>query len=353
MEPLTALLQQIKPIDETYQKICQQHWDAVAKPLGGLGHLETLLCQIGSIQRTEQINLAKKAVVVLCADNGVVAEGISQCGQEVTATIARLAAQGKASVNAMAEAAGADVIAVDLGVAADLQDETNLLDYKIAYGTHNFVKERAMSRAQAEQAILSGVDLVRQLKEQGYQILATGEGGIGNTTTTAAVACALLQLPPAQLAGRGAGLSQAGLQHKIAIIEQALALHQPKADDVLDVLSAVGGFDIAGMVGLFLGGALYGMPIVMDGVISAVAALCAVRLSPVCKDYLLPSHLSSEPAAAVVLQVLELTPIIHGAFHLGEGTGAVALFPLLDLALAVYRQNTTFESIQMEAYQPL
>lgn len=353
METLTALLQQISPVDETYRIICQRHWDAVAKPLGGLGHLETLLCQIGSIQRTEQISLTKKAVVVLCADNGVVAEGISQCGQEVTATIARLAAQGKASVNAMAEAAGADVIAVDLGVAADLQDEANLLNYKIAYGTHNLAKERAMSRAQAEQAILSGIDLVGQLKKQGYQILATGEGGIGNTTTTAAVACALLQLPPAQLAGRGAGLSQAGLQHKIAVIKHALTLHQPKADDVLDVLSAVGGFDIAGMAGLFLGGALYGMPIVMDGVISAVAALCAVRLHPACKAYLLPSHLSSEPAATVVLQELGLTPVIHGAFHLGEGTGAVALFPLLDLALAVYRQNTTFESIQMEAYQPL
>ena len=200
MEPLTALLQQIKPIDETYQKICQQHWDAVAKPLGGLGHLETLLCQIGSIQRTEQINLAKKAVVVLCADNGVVAEGISQCGQEVTATIARLAAQGKASVNAMAEAAGADVIAVDLGVAADLQDETNLLDYKIAYGTHNFVKERAMSRAQAEQAILSGVDLVRQLKRAGLSNLGhrrrghrqydnNGSSGLRIIAVTACTAC--------------------------------------------------------------------------------------------------------------------------------------------------------------------
>lgn len=353
MESLTAWIQQIRPIDQAYQAICQRHWDGVAKPLGGLGRLEQLISQIGGIQRTEQIVLDKKAVAVLCADNGVVAEGVSQCGQEVTATIARLAAQGKASVNAMAAAAGADVFAVDLGVAADLQEEANLWNRKIACGTKNFARERAMTEVQARQAILTGINLAGQFKKLGYQIVAAGEGGIGNTTTTAAVACALLQLPPAQLAGRGAGLSATGLQHKIAVIEQALALHRPQADDVLDVLSAVGGFDIAAMVGLFLGGGLYGLPVVLDGVISAVAALCAVRLAPACKGYLLPSHLSSEPAAAVILDELQLEPILHGGFHLGEGTGAVALFPLLDLALAVYRQNTTFASIQMEAYQPL
>lgn len=353
MEDLTTLLRQIRPVDGAYQKICQKHWDAVAKPLGGLGRLETLLCQIGAIQRTEQIRLDRKAVVVLCADNGVVAQGISQCGQEVTATIARLAAQGKASVNAMAKAAGADVLAVDLGVAADLRDEPHLLQHKIAYGTADFAKERAMSREQALEAILCGVNLARQVKAQGYEIAAAGEGGIGNTTTTAAVACALLGLAPAQVAGRGAGLSDAGLQRKIAVIEQALALHRPQAEDVVDVLSAVGGFDLAGMTGFFLGGARYGLPLVIDGVIASVAALCAVRLCPASRDYLLPSHLSSEPAAALVMEALGMEPILHGDFHLGEGTGAVALFPLLDLALAVYRQNTTFESIQMEAYRPL
>lgn len=352
MQELTQLLKTIRPVSQQHYEACQRHWDAVAKPLGGLGRLETLLCQIGSIQQTEMICLDKRAVMVLCADNGVVEEGISQCGQEVTATIAQLAAQGKASVNAMAQIARADVFAVDLGMVVDLM-EPNLKQLKIAHGTANFIKQRAMTREQAETAILTGITLVQQRKEQGYQLLATGEGGIGNTTTAAAVACALLQLPPEQIAGRGAGLSDAGFKRKVAVIRAGLTLHQPDKDDVLEVLSALGGFDIAGMVGLCLGGAIYRMPIVLDGVISAVAALCAVQLCPQCWDYLLPSHLSSEPAAAIIMQALKMEPVIHGAFHLGEGTGAVALFSLLDVAAAVYRQNTTFDSIQMKAYQPL
>lgn len=352
MGKLAEKLQTIRETDKRYRQICQTHWNGVAKPLGGLGKLESLICQIGSIQQQEDVCIDRKAVLILCADNGVVAEGISQTGQEVTAIIARLAAQGKASVNAMAKTAGADVLAVDMGVAASLQDEPNLINRRIAAGTKNFAKERAMTVEEAEQAILTGMELVRMAKEQGYQLLATGEGGIGNTTTSAAVTSALLHLPAEQTAGRGAGLSDAGLKRKIDVINSALALHQPDGNDVLDVLSAVGGFDIAGMAGLFLGGACYGVPVVMDGCISSVAALCAVRLCPACRDYILPSHVSSEPVAALILQELQMDPVVHGGFHLGEGTGAVTLFSLLDLALAVYRQNTTFDSVQMEAYQP-
>lgn len=344
-------IQQIQPVSLTHKAYCQRHWDGVAKPLGGLGRLEACICQIGAIQRREDVQLDKKAVALFCADNGVVAEGVSQCGQEVTAIIARLAAQGKASVNAMARVAGVDVVPVDVGMATDVI-EPGLLQRKVAHGTADFVKTRAMTRAQAEAAILIGLTLVGELQAQGYQLLATGEGGIGNTTTTAAVACALLDLPPEQIVGRGAGLSDDGLQRKITAIRQGLALHQPDQSDVLDVLSAVGGLDIAAMVGLCLGGAVYGVPIVLDGVISAVAALCAVQLAPTCRAYLLPSHLSLEPAAAFIFRALSFQPILHGDFHLGEGTGAVALFPLLDMAAAVYRQNTTFASVKMEAYQP-
>lgn len=350
---LQELLQQVVCASDEYSICCQNHWNGVAKPLNGLGKLEQLVTRIGSIRKTEQVSIEKRAVAVFCGDNGVVAEGISQSGQEVTAIIARLAASGKASVSAMAKACNTDVYVVDMGVNADLTDVDNLMSFKIAHGTANFAKERAMTKKQTLQAILAGAHLALKLAEDGYDILIAGEGGIGNTTTTAAVASVLLQMPAEFTAGKGAGLSDKGLERKINLINHAVSFHQPNQDDIVDVLSAVGGFDIAAMTGFYLGCGVASIPAIIDGVIASVAALCAVRLNPFVRDVLLPSHKSAEPAAALIMKELDFEPVLDGNFHLGEGTGAVALLPLLDLALAVYRQNTSFAGIGMEAYQPL
>jgi nicotinate-nucleotide--dimethylbenzimidazole phosphoribosyltransferase len=204
-----------------------------------------------------------------------------------------------------------------------------------------------MTTEQGERAIQTGIDLVRDAVEQGYRLIATGEMGIGNTTTSAAVAAALLHRPVCEVTGRGVVLTDEGLAHKIAVIEQALRINAPADDDAFDVLCKLGGFDIAGMCGLFLGGALYGVPVIIDGFISATAALVAVRLCPKTSYALLPSHVSAEPGASLILDELGLTAIIHANMRLGEGTGAVALIPLLDQIIAVYRDLMTFADIGM------
>lgn len=209
-----------------------------------------------------------------------------------------------------------------------------------------------MSRDTARQGILTGVELVRQRREEGYRVIATGEAGIGNTTTSSAMAAVLLDCPVEEVTGRGSGLSDEGLERKRRAIARAIAVNRPDAGDPLDVLAKLGGFDIAGMTGAFLGGALYHVPVVMDGFISAVAALCAVRLCPAVRDYILPSHITAEPAGRMLMDALGFEPLIHGELRLGEGTGAAALFPMLDLACAVYQDAATFTEIEVEAYEP-
>ena len=223
----------------------------------------------------------------------------------------------------------------------------------VAAGTANIAVGPAMTREQAARAVMVGVDLVGELRSQGYGLVATGEMGIGNTTTATAMACAFLGLSPAQLVGRGAGLSNEGLQRKRAVVERALAIHEPQADDPLDVLSKLGGFDIAGMCGLFLGGAVHRVPIVADGLISLVAAHCAWRMRPECLQAILASHVSAEPAAGLLLEGMGLSAPIHAGLRLGEGTGAVCLVPLLDMALAVYDSGQSFARLGIEAYQAL
>ena len=208
-----------------------------------------------------------------------------------------------------------------------------------------------MTIEQAKQGILTGIELVRQRKEEGYRIIATGEAGIGNTTTSSAILSCLLNVPVEQVTGRGSGLTDDGLIRKQNAIKMALKVNQPDSSDALDVLSKVGGFDIAGMVGAFLGGALYGIPVIMDGFISGVSALLAVTLCPNVKDYILPSHISAEPAGQMLMQALGFKPVIHGDMRLGEGTGAVALMPLLDMAASVYWNAASFDDINVEAYE--
>jgi nicotinate-nucleotide--dimethylbenzimidazole phosphoribosyltransferase len=351
-ENLEQLCSSIPPLNSAAVTASRRRWDAVAKPLGSLGALEELITRICGVTGTVEISIDKKAVVVFCADNGVVAEGVSQSGQDITAVVARSLARGTSSVCAMARVAGARVIPVDVGMAHSV-DEPGLLQRCVRRSTGNLARERAMSREEAVQAILTGADLVGELKQKDYKLLATGEMGIGNTTSSAALSAALLGLGPEQVVGRGAGLSDAGLERKRLAVERALELHRSKLSDPLEALSRLGGLDIAAMVGVYLGGAALGVPVVMDGFISAAAALCAVKLCPPVRDYLLPSHISGETGGALLMDALGLEPVLHARMRLGEGTGAVALMPLLDMALAVQRSAGSFGDIGMEAYEKL
>lgn len=326
--------------------------NGMAKPLGSLGLLEEAIVQLAGIQRTDRVSIAKKCTVVMCADNGVVAQGVAQAGQEVTAIVAENLDRGETTVCHMSRAAGSDVLPVDVGVARDVQGE-KILNRKIAYGTKDFTKEPAMSRQQAIEAIETGIEIAFDLKEKGYSLLATGEMGIGNTTTSAAIASVLLDVPVEAVTGRGSGLSSEGLLQKIEVIKTGIRLHKPDPTDPVDVLSKVGGFDIAALCGLYIGAAAAGVGVVMDGVISGVAALCAAYICPAARGYMLPSHLSSEPAGKIVFEALEAQPFIKANMRLGEGTGAVAAFAVFDLMMEVYYRMCTFEQTNIERYVPL
>ena len=327
----------------------QWKWDHVAKPLHSLGLLEDMIVKIAGIQGTADVRIDRRCALVFCADHGVVSEGVSQSGSEVTALVAQSIAEGTANINLMASSAHADVYAVDMGM---LHPVPGTIDRRIAAGTANMAKQSALSYEQAKSALQAGMNLVGEMKEKGYHIILTGEMGIGNTTASTAISCTLLGFTPEELTGRGAGLSDAGLVRKRHAIERALSVNQPDANDPVDVLAKVGGLEIAGMAGAFLGGVKHRVPIVIDGVISAVAALVAARICPEAKDFMLPSHMSREPAALRIMDELNLKPIIHADMALGEGTGAAALLPLLDMALRVYHGPHTFDDLGMEAYSP-
>ena len=347
---LEETMQKIRPVDAAAMAAAKQHWDGLGKPLGSLGRLEKALIQIAGIQRTGDVHIDRKALVIMCADNGVVEEGVTQCGQEVTATVAENFLDEKSCVAIMCRRAGTKICPVDIGMAVDTP---RVEKRKIAYGTKNMAKEPAMTREQAVAAIEVGIAKAEELHAQGYEMLATGEMGIGNTTTSSAMTAVYLGLDVETVTGRGAGLSSHGLQRKIHAIKQAIAVNQPDPEDPLDVLVKVGGLDIAGMCGLFLGGAAQQMPVVMDGFISQVAALTAVRLVPECADYILASHVSEEPGANILLKALEKDAFLTCGMRLGEGSGAVALFPILDFASDIYHKMSTFVQADIVEYQPL
>lgn len=337
-----------KKLDMAVYAAAKEKWKRIAKPLGSLGIFEDIVSQIASIQGTLNIDIGKRCALVMCADNGVVAEGVTQTSSDVTAVVAENIARGEATVCIAAKTANAEVIPVDIGVA---RDTVGTLNRKIAYGTKNMAHEYAMTRAETERAIETGIDLVRYLAKQGYKIIVTGEMGIGNTTTSSAIASVLLGKEPQEVTGRGAGLSNEGLQKKIAVIENAIALHKPDKDDIIDVLSKIGGLDIAAMAGVFIGGAMQGVPVVIDGFILSVAALCAMRLCPKCADYMIASHISREGCMAEILELLGKKAPIHAEMFPGEGAGGVMLLPLLDMAVSVFKEMPTFEEIDVEQYK--
>jgi len=335
----------ILPLNDESMQTSRVKWDNVAKPLGSLGRLEELVTQIAGIFGTPDVRVNKKGVLVLCSDNGVLAQGVAMTPGDVTAIMAEFIADGRSSVCRMAETAGASVIAVDMGMFRSVNAE-KLMDCRVSDGTGDFTLAAAMSREQALQALCTGITLVKNCAEQGYKILGTGEMGIGNTTTSSAIASVMLGLEPKYVTGRGVGLSDEGLARKIAVIEKAIQVNSPDKNDAIDVLQKLGGFDIAGLTGIFIGGAVHRIPVVIDGFISSVSALIAAKLCPGVLNFIFPSHLSAEPAGALVLNALGLAPFITADMRLGEGTGAVCMFPLLEMALSVYHNACTYADIE-------
>ena len=349
-EKLREVLKQIVPADAESMEKAKQRWKTVGKPLFSLGKLEDAAIRIAGIKGKPVYSLDRKGLVIMCADNGVVAEGVTQTGQEVTAIVAENFTKKETSVCLMAEVAGVDLYPVDIGMVTGVPSVTRE-EYKVAYGTEDMMKGPAMTREQAAQAVLNGIRIVRELADRGYDILATGEMGIGNTTTSSAVVSVLLEKYVEAVTGRGPGLSSEGLRRKVQVIRKAIRLNEPDRRSALDVLAKVGGLDIAGLAGVFLGGALCHIPVMIDGFISSAAALCAVKMAPECRDYMLASHRSGETAGGMVLDALGLSEFIDCNMSLGEGSGAVAAMPLLDMGLSVYLKMSTFDEIKVEQYE--
>lgn len=347
---LSQALSSIRPPCQTAMKETHHRLDTLLKPLDSLGRLENHLIQISGMTGRSDFDFSKKAVVVFCADNGVVDQGISQTGKEVTALVAANLTMGQTCVCHMARVAGADVIPVDIGIDSD-NIIPGVLDRKVAKGTGDFTRGLAMTREEAVTALEAGIGVALELGEKGYHLLATGEMGIGNTTTSSALTAILLDLPVRQVTGRGAGLCDEGFARKLAVIERGIALHSPDPKDPLGLLSALGGFDIAGMAGLCIGCAVIGLPVVLDGLISCVSALLAVELNPLVRHYLLPSHVSAEPAGALLLERLKLQPLLTAGMKLGEGSGAVATFPLYDMIHSIYVGMPRFDDTEITPYE--
>ncbi len=349
-QKVNLISNQIKPVSVEIKRQAKEHWDRIAKPLESLGKLEELVIRMAAVQECLAINISKKALIIMCADNGIVEEGVTQTGQEVTAIVAENFLDEKSCVAMMCNYTGTQICPIDIGMAVDTP---RVEKKKVRYGTANFAKGPAMSRQEAAQAIWYGIEKVEELSKKGICLIGTGEMGIGNTTTSSAITAVLLGQSVEEVTGRGAGLSSEGLERKIKTIQKGIQLNQPNKEDVLDVLSKVGGLDIAGLVGVFLGCSYYKIPVVVDGFIATVAAFCAMKMQPNSKDYLLASHTSKEQGARKILEILGLKPIIDGDLCLGEGSGAVLLFPLLDMAVKIFLEMDTFDGIQIQAYQPL
>lgn len=351
-EKLRELIADIPSPDQEAAARARSRWDSAAKPVDGLGLFEEMIVKISALTGTPEVKLDKKAVVVFCGDHGVVAEGVTQTDSSVTALVASNIAKGISTVNHMAQSAGAHVLAVDVGIAAPRSSlDPKVADRRVRSGTDNFAEGPAMSRDEACRAVLAGISTAEELKQQGYEIVAAGEMGIGNTTASAALTCVLTGRSPEEITGRGAGLSDEGLARKKAVIRRALERNQPDPSDPLDVLSKVGGLELAGLAGLYLGCARYRIPVILDVSVTCAAAAAAKLLCPEAVYAMLPSHMGREPASAYLMEQLGLKPVLFGGVALGEGTGAVMLMPLLDMTLNLYRSSRSFEEIHMSPYR--
>lgn len=341
MHLLKQTLDAIRPVDRVVMAAAQREIDYCLKPPGSLGKLESMARQIAGITGQVHNAIRKKAIVVMMADNGVYTEGVAMYPQDITRIGAEFVTTGRMGVNFLARQAGADIIAVDIGIQVDV-DLPGVINRKVRYGTANFLKEPAMTREEAIQAIEAGIEVTNDAIDRGYDLIGTGEIGIGNTTASSAVLFAFTGAPIDRVVGRGAGLTDEAFARKKAVVEEAVRLHQPDPDDPLDVLAKVGGLDIAGMVGTYLACAARRVPVVTDGLISNVAALAAMRCKPEAVQYMIPSHISFEPGAKLLKEITGLEPMLDMDMRLGEGTGCALVFTIIEAALRMIEEMGTF-----------
>ena len=349
---IDEVIREILPPDERARMQAAARWNAVAKPLGSLGLFENMITRIAALRGQAAFCLEKKALLVFCADNGVVARGVSQCGSEVTGKVAVALAEGRSTANTMARKTGCRVIPADVGI-LDFPGHPGVRNLRVRNGTGDISREAAMTREDCLAAMAGGATLTEELIREGTELLAVGEMGIGNTTTATALSAALLNLDPDRITGRGAGLSTAGLERKKRVIRLALERIDPNEKDPVYLMTELGGLDIAAMCGAFLAAAANRTPVIIDGAVSSIAAYCAVRLCPDAGAAMLASHISAEPLGTLLLEKLGLEAPLDAGMHLGEGSGALLLMPLLETALEVYRSGQNFDGLGIEAYQPL
>lgn len=346
MEVLKRIIQDMEPLNGTAKDEASKRLDSLIKPIGSLGKLEEIAIQLAGITGKVITSVDKKCTIIMAADNGVVEEGVSSAPKEITVLQTRNILNGMAGISILSKQANADYKVVDIGICGDLSHES-LISKKVKRGTSNIAKGPAMSRQEAIIAIEIGIDVIRDLKNEGYNLLGTGEMGIGNTTTSSAILMSLTGADVNDAVGKGAGMSDEALENKKRVIEKAIALNEPNRNDPMDVLSKVGGLDIAGLVGCFLGAAYYKLPIVIDGVISAAAALIAYKLNPITKGYMIPSHCSNEPAYGLLMEAMNLEANLYLNMRLGEGTGCPLMFHIIESAATVIKNMATFEEMAM------
>ena len=326
----------------------QRRLDQKTKPLRSLGRLEDLACQIAAIRDSENPSPPKKAIVVMAADHGVVEEGVSAYPQAVTGQMCLNFAAGGAAINILAKHAGSIVVVVDMGIKQALPDSDRILCRRVGAGTKNFTLGPAMTREEAVQAIEIGIAISQDLVSKGVTLVGLGEMGIGNTTASSALLSSLMQIPPEEVTGHGTGIELAAFGRKISAIKRGLAVNAPNPSDPIDVLAKVGGFEIAGLVGITLGCAANRVAVLMDGFIASVAAYIATRLESTVISYLIASHRSVEVGHSLILATLGKDPLFDLKMRLGEGTGAALAMGYIDASLRILEEMSTFDSAKVD-----
>lgn len=343
MLKLYEVIDEVKPLDDEAMKLAQERLDSLTKPQGSLGRLEEVAIRIAGITGKYIPDVPRKLSILMAADHGVVEEGVSAFPQNVTVEMVENFVNGGAAMNVLSRHVRSDLWVVDIGVKGDIPDKRGIIDKKIARGTSNMTKGQAMDRDEAIKAIEVGISMVEQAKAMGYGLIGTGEMGIGNTTASAAVVCAFSGISPQDVVGRGTGIDDEGLKRKVRAIEKALEVNRPDPADPVDVLSKVGGLEIAGLAGVFLGCAAMRIPVLIDGFISGAAALVAYKLKPLAGEYMIASHLSMERGHRVELDMMGLKPLLNLDMRLGEGTGAALAMGIVDVSIKIIREMATFE----------
>lgn len=343
-ESLMDIVAGIRPRSGEWYASALKHLDHLTKPQGSLGRLEEIAAQIVAIQQNPKPSCTGKAVYVFAGDHGVVQEGVSAYPQAVTAQMVLNFIRGGAAVNVLAHYVEADIVVVDVGVASDLEPSPGLVQAKIRHGTRNFLLEPAMTRDETCAAVDIGMRLAQQAFEHGRKILAIGEMGIGNTTAAAALTAAITRTDPAQVTGAGTGVAGDALQRKIDVVRRALVKHAGNLAEPLDILACLGGYEIAAMTGIVLGAAARRIAVVIDGFIATAAAAVAFLMFPASRDYMIAGHASQEPGHRYLLDYLGLEPLLRLNMRLGEGSGAVLAFSVIEAAVRAYNEMATFAS---------